>query len=59
MDTRERITRRLNEIEEERLRIIRLMEMASIVAGGTPLHKRLAELQQERRELKTRLRRSS
>jgi hypothetical protein len=59
MDTRERITERLKEIEEERLRITRLMEMASVSAGGTPLHMRLAELQQERKELQTRLRRGS
>jgi len=56
MDTKQRITKRLSEIEEERRRIIRLMEMTSIAAGGT-LHKRLAELAQERKELEVRLRR--
>jgi hypothetical protein len=59
MDTRERIAKRLKEIEEERLRIVRLMEMATVAAGGTPLHKRLEKLQQERKQLQTRLRRSS
>jgi hypothetical protein len=56
MDTGQRITKRLNEIEEERRRIIRLMEMTSITAEGETLHERLAELQQERRELEARLR---
>jgi hypothetical protein len=56
MDTKERIAKRLSEIEEEKRRIIRLIEMTSIAAGGT-LHERLVELQQERKELETRLRR--
>jgi hypothetical protein len=60
MDTKQRITKRLSEIEEERRRLVRVMEMTSITAGqdGT-LHERLTELEQERRELQTRLRRGS
>ena len=59
MDTKQRISKRLTEIEEERRSIIRLMEMTSIATEGGTLRERLAELQQERIQLKTRLRRGS
>ena len=56
MNTKQRIAKRLTEIEEERRRIIRLMEMTSIGPSDT-FHERLAELEQERKELAMRLRR--
>jgi len=54
MDTKQRIAKRLNEIEEERRRVIHLMEMTSVEPSET-LHERLAELAQERSELEARL----
>jgi hypothetical protein len=42
MDTKQRITKRLAEIEEELRRIIRLIKMTSFAAEGETLHERLA-----------------
>jgi hypothetical protein len=59
MDTKQRITKRLGEIEEERRRIIRVLEMTFLATESETLRERLADLQQERRELQARLRRGS
>lgn len=55
MDTNQEIAKRLREIEEERQKQFRLMEAAPTEEARARHYKRLAELEQQRREAEAQL----